>query len=163
MIKLFILILILILVVSFASAKTVTHTGTVTRVIDGDTLDLSTPNGTIRVRLHGIDAPESRQPHGKKSRQYLRDLIHGKTITVISSSKDRHNRVVGKVLFKTESGRTVNVNELMVAEGNAWWSKAYAPNDSVLRNAQKHAYANRMGLWYHPSPIAPWLWRKQNH
>jgi micrococcal nuclease len=37
--------------------------GTVTRVVDGDTIDVQLSSGPIRVRLHGVDTPERGQPY----------------------------------------------------------------------------------------------------
>jgi micrococcal nuclease len=49
-------------------------TGRVVKVSDGDTLTILVNKTQIRVRLDGIDAPESKQAFGKRSRQSLSDL-----------------------------------------------------------------------------------------
>src|SRR5687768_7699197 len=46
--------------------------GTVTRVVDGDTLIVEPANGApLTVRVQGIDAPEMCQPHGPQAKQAL--------------------------------------------------------------------------------------------
>lgn len=43
--------------------------GRIVRVIDGDTVQVLTSGEMVRVRLNGIDAPESSQPFGQKAKQ----------------------------------------------------------------------------------------------
>lgn len=162
MIKLFLFFLILALWICSSDAKRSNITGTVIKVIDGDTFDLRTTDGNVlRIRLHGIDAPEFRQPYGRQSSRFLSDLIDNREVTVLSSKRDHYNRIIGTVLLNLNNNRNVNINETMVLEGQAWWSKLYAPNNSVLRKAQNYARKNRIGLWNYAEPIAPWTWRKQ--
>ncbi len=53
--------------------------GKVVAIADGDTLTvLDTGNTQYRIRLTGIDAPESRQAFGTRSRQHLASLVFGK-------------------------------------------------------------------------------------
>ena len=46
-------------------------TGQVIGVADGDTLDVRLESGMLRVRLHGVDAPERDQPWGKAAKRAL--------------------------------------------------------------------------------------------
>ena len=55
----------------------------VVKVSDGDTITVLTQNKeSIKVRLYGIDAPETKQDFGKASKQYLSSLIAGRIDTV---------------------------------------------------------------------------------
>src|SRR5262245_61791988 len=56
--------------------------GTVTRIIDGDTIDVQLSTGPIRVRLHGVDTPERDQPWGKESTAALTALVMGKDVEI---------------------------------------------------------------------------------
>ena len=57
--------------------------GKIIRVSDGDTVILLDSDDTQhKIRLHGIDAPENGQPYGNKAKEYLSDLIAGKTVTI---------------------------------------------------------------------------------
>jgi endonuclease YncB( thermonuclease family) len=49
--------------------------GTVTKIVDGDTIDVQLSSGPIRVRLHGVDTPERGQPWGKESTGALTGLV----------------------------------------------------------------------------------------
>jgi endonuclease YncB( thermonuclease family) len=75
--------------------------GKVVKVTDGDTITvLTTDNEQERIRLWGIDAPESRgnQPYWKASRDQLAKLVAGTTVTVTWDSKDRNGRILGWVM-----------------------------------------------------------------
>src|SRR4051794_31732147 len=56
--------------------------GTVSRVVDGDTLVVQLSTGPIKVRLYGIDAPEHNQPGGFESAVTLRSLVAGKQVSL---------------------------------------------------------------------------------
>jgi micrococcal nuclease len=100
------------------SAKMPTElSGTVVRVIDGDTLWLRTaaeqPHEVIR--LQHIDAPESCQAGGKEATQALSRLVLNKTVEVKIATRDDYSRLVAKVF----EGQT-NVGEQLVRDGHAW-------------------------------------------
>jgi endonuclease YncB( thermonuclease family) len=60
-----------------------TITGKVVGVSDGDTITiLDSGNRQHKIRLEGIDAPESNQGYGSRAKQCLSDLVFGKTVTV---------------------------------------------------------------------------------
>lgn len=50
----------------------------VVKISDGDTITVLNGKEQTKVRLYGIDAPELKQPYGKKSKQFLANLIAGK-------------------------------------------------------------------------------------
>ena len=73
-------------------------TGQVVGVSDGDTLTLLTDGRRqVKVRLDQIDAPESGQPWGARSKQALSGLVHAKTVRVKVSGQDRYGRSIGAV------------------------------------------------------------------
>jgi len=75
----------------------------VTGVIDGDTFRT---NFRIRPeRLANVDAPEKKQPYGKKAKKDLQKLISGKTVTIKSVARDKWGRTVAYV---SVNGRSVN-------------------------------------------------------
>ena len=92
-----------------AAAQPQAITGKVVAIADGDTLTvLDASNRQHKIRLDGIDAPESSQDFGSRAKQSLSDLVFGKTVTVISSKKDRYGRTLGKV---TLDGRDINLEQ----------------------------------------------------
>ena len=97
---------------------------TVTRVVDGDTIDVILDLGfsilhKCRVRLYGIDTPESRtrnkdeKVRGKLASRFLEDSINDGTKVILRSklkdSKGKYGRVLGEVIVDD-----ININELMV-------------------------------------------------
>ena len=127
----------------------------VVRVSDGDTFTgLDAENRQVKVRLHGIDAPEAKQPFGNVSKQALGDLIAGKTVSVEEVDRDRYGRTVGRV---TIGGKLVNAEQ--VRAGLAW---RYVQFDrrNEFGGLEDAARRQHRGLWTDAAPVAPWEWRK---
>lgn len=129
--------------------------GKVVAITDGDTLKVLRGGAEVRVRLHGIDAPERRQPFAARARQFVGDLAFGKTVTIVVRDHDRYRRLVVEMILP--DGRSLN-NEL-VRSGLAWWYRRYAPADKTLERLENEARRARRGLWSDRSPVAPWEWR----
>lgn len=53
--------------------------GRVTRILDGDTLEVLHNQHPERIRLNGIDCPEKGQAYGKRAKQTALELVFGKT------------------------------------------------------------------------------------
>ena len=84
--------------------------GRVVGVTDGDTITvLDDSTSQHRVRRQGIDAPESRQAFGARSKQNLSDLVFNKIVSVEWEKRDRYGRVLGKVLV---GDRDVNLEQV---------------------------------------------------
>jgi endonuclease YncB( thermonuclease family) len=140
------------------SAQMQTITGKVVGVSDGDTITvLDAEKRQHKVGLDGIDAPESSQDYGSRAKQSLADLVFGKTVTVISSKKDRYGRTVGKVMLA--DGKDVNLEQ--IERGMAWFYRAYAKELSredakAYEQAEQAAREEKIGLWAGAKPIPPW-------
>ena len=127
----------------------------VVSVHDGDTITVRTTE-TIKVRLHGIDSPELRQPFGQASKQAMSGLVFGKKVTVKPDKKDRYGRTIARVEV---DGRDVSTTT--VETGMAHWYQQYAKHDTELQSAQTKAKSAKLGVWSVPNAIAPWEFRKQ--
>ena len=74
--------------------------GRVVRIADGDTITvLDGINAQHRIRLQGIDAPESNQPFGTQSKKNLSDMIFDREVTVEYEKADQYGRLVAKILL----------------------------------------------------------------
>lgn len=105
-------------------------------VADGETLIVfDTTNTQHRIRLQGIDAPERKQPFGKKSKAYLSDLVAGKEVTVEYNKRDRYRRILEVVMI---GGEDANLRQ--IKGGFAWHYKKYQKEQS---EEDKKAYAAR--------------------
>lgn len=131
-----------------------TLNGQVIGIKDGDTIVLLTPERLkVDIRLNAIDAPESGQAYGNRSKQSLSNLCAGKVATVNASGSDRFERTVGDVFCQ---GKSANVHQ--VESGYAWVYRKYS-NDANLIALEATARSNGLGLWNDPSPVPPWDYR----
>lgn len=126
--------------------------GTVKRVADGDSLQLT--DGT-RVIIWGIDAPEKDQAYGDKATAYLDKITKGRKITLKVRETDRFGRTVAEVY----AGKT-DIGLFMVRSGMAWHDDFHAPDADKLAEAMNKARKARKGLWQDPKPVKPHLFRK---
>ncbi len=129
--------------------------GRVVGVTDGDTLTLLVDREQVRVRLAQIDAPESNQPYGKRSKAALSALAFGKQARVEVVDIDRYGRTVGEVLVDG-----IDVNREMVREGHAWAYTKYSHTTEIIE-LEDSARTAKKGLWALPEKQRepPWLWR----
>ena len=136
-------------------------TGHVVRVADGDTVTILDSNNTQhRIRLQGIDAPESHQAFGTQSKQSLSQLIFDKDVTVEYEKTDRYGRIVGKIIL---DGTDIDLEQIRA--GMAWHYKDYeneqTPADRDLyARAEDEARNARRGLWVDANPIEPSEYRR---
>ena len=136
------------------SAKTIT--GKVTRVLDGDTINIVDENNTeYRVRFQAVDAPEHYQDFGDASRKHLHSLIYGKTIQVKVDKIDHHDRVVGRIWLGKR-----DIEQEMLEAGLVWHYVKFN-KEAKLAEAQKKAQEAKLGIWSKPNPTPPWEWRYQ--
>ena len=156
----------LILSVLLAALIGCTHTPAVTdpsrphvvKVHDGDTLTVVSHGASQRVRLAGIDCPESDQPYGTEATEATKALALNRDVTVTPVTTDRYGRTVAEV--NLQDGRSLT-HELVKA-GACWWYRKYAPRDTELEQLESEAREQRRGLWETANPLPPWEWRKQH-
>ena len=134
--------------------------GKVIRVLDGDTIAvMDKQRQSHKIRLAGIDAPEKKQPYGKKAKKVLTALLRNKRVCIEWHKQDRYKRKVGIVWLDQ-----VDINLQMLHQGLSWHFKKYAKEQSA-ENQRLYAAAERtskskvIGLWQEPDAIAPWDWR----
>ena len=128
-------------------------------VIDGDTIDIS---GT-RIRLLGIDAPESAQSCtdgnkrswlcGRAATRELKALIAGRQLACEPSGLDRYRRVLAVCALPDGT----DVNAWMVRQG---WALAYGYS-TPYRSEEAEAQAAKRGIWT-GTFMAPWDWRHRH-
>ena len=81
-----------------SAAQAATFSGKVVGIADGDTLTVLNENKQqVKIRLAEIDAPESKQPFGARSKQSLSELCFGKRAEVTPRATDRYKRTVARV------------------------------------------------------------------
>ncbi|ESQ44468.1 hypothetical protein EUTSA_v10006101mg [Eutrema salsugineum] len=107
-----------------------------------------------RIRLRGIDSPESKMPFGKEAHDELLKMVEGKTLKVLVYAEDRYGRCVGDIYCNGKF-----VQEVMLKKGLAWHYVAYDKR-AELAKWENEAKQKRIGLWSSPNPEKPWEWRK---
>lgn len=135
------------------SATTIAGTA---KISDGDTI---TVKGT-KVRLNGIDAPETGQvcidaaeetyPCGIAARDALTGLIQGHPVSCTGNETDRYGRRI-MTCFVGE----IDINAAMVVGG---WALAFRRYSDIYVGEEQIARTKQAGLWS-GAFIAPWDWR----
>jgi len=104
----------------------------ITGVVDGDTINVDIDLGfnvsfSQRVRLAGIDTPESRTKDkfektlGLEAKEYLKSKLKDATLIVIKTEKPDSSEKYGRILgWLYVNGDTVSVNDHMIEDGYAW-------------------------------------------
>lgn len=124
----------------------------VTRVIDGDTIEVRTDAGVMRVRYIGVDTPETVHPSkpvecfGKEASNKNKELVEGKWVRLEKdiSNTDSYGRWLRYVYVDDEF-----VNLTLVAEGYAN-VVTYPPDVKYIESfwiAERTAREARRGLW----------------
>jgi micrococcal nuclease len=149
-----------ILIVLASGMSTVARaTDSVTRVVDVDTIDVQLTSGPIRVRLYGIDAPESTQPGGAEATSFLAKKILHQKIDLEPFQQDRYNRMIALVNIGNE-----NINKGLVRQGHAWAFRKYLHRSDIdYCKDEAEARTAKRGVWSLPriQQIAPWEYRKR--
>ena len=108
------------------------HVRTVRNVVDGDTIDVDIDLGfdisfSSRVRLAGIDTPESRTTDkmekalGLEAKEYLKKKLKDAKNVVIRTEKMDSSEKYGRILgWLYVDGDTVSINNHMIEDGYAW-------------------------------------------
>ncbi len=124
-------------------------------IVDGDTLDI----GGKRIRLHGIDAPESEQTCqtevqtyrcGRNATTALADKIGQHPIACYRKDTDRYGRKVAVCWIGSD-----NLNAWMVFQGWAVAYRRFSADYVIHEDAAKRA---RRGIWRGEFQM-PWAWR----
>lgn len=144
----------------------------VVSVVDGDTVHaIDRKNTKMKIRLYGIDAPETEkrnhktgvvskpgQPYGEEASQALHKKVDRSVVNIKIMDIDRYKRLVG-IIYNGNR----NINQEMVAEGYAWAYRRYlsTPYKSEFIDAEESARKGRLGLWQQSNPEPPWEFRKR--
>lgn len=127
------------------------ETGRVERVVDGDTFILE---GGARVRLIGVDTPESVDPRkptecfAKEASQKTKDLIEGRVVELMTDASqgdvDKYGRLLRYVAVEGE-----DLGQRLISAGYAreyTYDTTYA-HQAAYKEAMEHAQQTEQGLW----------------
>ena len=126
-----------------------------TYVTDGDTFHVLIDGKKEKIRMFGIDAPESKQEWGLEAKESLNKLISNKEVLLDIKNKDMYGRLLAVVFIGKQ-----NINLEMIKTGNAWYYEYYDKNNKESKTAMENAKKNKLGLWSKPNPKNPFEFRK---
>lgn len=139
----------------------------VVKVYDGDSLLVKGLDLTLKIRMVGIDAPETGgsrkpgQPYSRKAHQYLGRRIHDRSVTLKTYGLGGYNRILAEVFIND-----INMNLEMVKTGLAEVYQGSMPKTfdaAPYLAAQDQARKRRIGMWVQGSQYkSPRQWRKEN-
>ena len=122
-----------------------------TRVIDWDTIEVTISGVKEKVRLIGIDTPETEvweEFYGKEATEYLKTRIGWKDVYIetdkTQGERDKYDRLLGYVFLSTE-----NIGATMIKGGYAYeytYDKAYKYQE-LYKSSETYASDNNLGLW----------------
>jgi len=150
----------LIFAVSCAAPSAPEAQITVTRVIDGDTIEVSIDGTIYKVRYIGIDTPEldDERPEfcalAQEATRLNRQLVEGEAVRLEKdvSETDKYERLIRYVYVDD-----IFVNAELVRQGLAW-AKTYEPDikyQGTLEEAEAEARQDKIGIWQEIQPSPP--------
>lgn len=135
----------------------------VVKVIDGDTIDVSIDGNTQRIRLIGVDTPETVDPRkpvqcfGQEASAKMHKLLDGAKVSLETDQsqgdKDKYDRLLRYVF--TEDN--INVAHELILSGFAYEYTYNAPYkyQKEFKEAQQFAEKNTLGLWAPDACVTP--------
>ena len=166
--KTFVLLLLAALLAALASAAPShaamrTVTGTVTKISDGDTIQVVTPEQTkLKIRLYGIDAAEmpgtGTQRYAPDARKALEGKIKGRQVKLEIIDVDKYRRLVSIVWL---DGRNINLEMIQEGHAEAFVEYLKPPYREQFLKAEREARGARLGIWSLPDYERPRNFRKR--
>jgi len=127
----------------------------VSKVNDGDSIEVQLDAGPARVRFSAIDTPEFDQPYGTKASAALKAMLPiGSDVELEVVTQDQFRRVVATVWLMTD-GKRININEAMLRDGQAWAYRRYM-KDPKFCDLEQEARSKKLGLW--AQPVSDWVY-----
>jgi micrococcal nuclease len=129
----------------------------VSRVVDGDTLDVECPDGaerTTRIRLWGVDTPEVGRGErhtmyfGERAREFAEQTLAGRSVRLVlapEQSRDKYGRLLAYVYL--ERGGP-SFNEMILEQGYGYADPRFPhPWRKDFSSMESRARKSRVGLW----------------
>jgi micrococcal nuclease len=145
-------------------------TFTVVNVVDGDTIDIDAADGKYdhtRVRLWGIDTPETKNPQtgvmyfGPEAAEFTKELALGKPVTVYldeTRTRDKYDRLLAYI--KLPDGGFLN--EVLLTEGFAYADLRFNHNFyNKYKQLEASARSQKKGIWENVTPEQWPEWRQK--
>ena len=143
------------------------HKFKVLHVYDGDTIKVEGLDLKFKIRLVGIDCPETGygdkkdQPFSQKAKRYLKDLLNNKTVGMKSYGTGGYNRQLAEVFV---NGKNINLEMVRVGLAEVYKGRRPKTFDSKkYLKEESRAKKSKKGMWSQGnSYISPKQWRKDH-
>lgn len=140
----------------------------VAKVVDGDTISVKISGRVYKVRMLGVDTPETVHPkkpvqyYGKEASNYTKKHLFGKTVFLQKDVRDtdKYGRLLRYIWIEKPSSKNPSKNEVRTKMYNAILVKygyarvyTYPPDVKYipeLRQLETYARENNLGLWKNP-------------
>lgn len=127
----------------------------VVKVVDGDTLSVAMDGGVEKVRLIGVNTPETVDPRrevqcfGKEASERMKELVSGKIVALEYDESQGTRDTYGRLLAYVYLEDRVMVNRKLIAEGYAYEYTYLHPYEyqKEFRDLQRLAKSSQRGLW----------------
>ena len=124
------------------------ESGPVVKVVDGDTIDVATANGTERIRIIGLDTPEIGECGFSEASAAMADLVAGRSVQLVrdptQDNRDRYGRLVRHV---HRGGTSAAVEMIRRGHSAEYLYGAEYQNRSAHLRAEREARAAKVGMW----------------
>lgn len=144
---------------------------TIVRVVDGDTVEVSVEGNTYKLRMIGVNTPETKHPKkgveffGKEASAFTTEQLTGKTVYLQKdvSETDKYGRLLRYIWIQrpgtdeptADEIKSLMFNSILVANGYAN-SSSYAPDikyQDIFKELERPAREQGWGLWGYEEPI----------
>ena len=147
-------------------------TFSVARVVDGDTVDLTVPDGQharTRVRLWGVDTPEvagspsGEMYYGPQASAFAKTALEGREVIALLVKADTRGKYGRLLAYLKIPGQEVTFNEQLIATGHGYadWRFDH-PYKKQFLDVERRARQARKGLWADVRPEQMPGWRQRN-
>lgn len=145
----------------------------VVSVVDGDTIDIDVPDGEYehtRIRLWGIDTPETKNPKrgvmyfGPEAAEFTKEAALGREVRIYLDEGNRTRGYYGRVLGYVQLGDESFLNEVLVSEGLAYAELRFRHSlYNKYKQLESAARGQKKGLWREVTreQLPEWLQKKK--
>jgi micrococcal nuclease len=118
--------------------------GTVILIADGDTITVVHDGKPEKIRLYGIDTPESKQAFGNQVKNFTYAMVYRKSVNVEPVTTDRYGRTVGIVNVDKKC-----LNSELISKGFDWVYDRYCKKAMCVKwqQLEEEARQSKSGLW----------------
>jgi len=132
----------------------------VVRVVDGDTIIVDIDNFKQRIRIIGINTPESHEINGrvvecfgKEAEKKAKEILNNKKVFIETDGSqdryDKHGRLLAHIFYINNEGKKINFAKKMIEDGYGYEFTYRLPYkyQKEYKKAQKEAQKYKNGLW----------------